>query len=43
MLLEQFSGSQAAFETTFIVIGGYWKAGKSFLKRVTRRIFTINN
>jgi hypothetical protein len=33
--LEQFSGSQEAFGTTFRVIGGYRKAGTSFLKKVT--------
>jgi hypothetical protein len=40
-VLEQFSGSQAAFGTTFKVTGGYRKGGKSFLKTVIRRIFTI--
>jgi hypothetical protein len=34
----QFSESQAAFGTTFIVIGGFRKAGASPLKRVTERI-----
>jgi hypothetical protein len=38
-LLEQFSGSQSAFGTTFRVTGGYLKAGTSFLKRVTETIF----
>jgi hypothetical protein len=40
-VLEQFSGSQAAFGTTFRVTGGYRKAGTSFLRRVIGRIFTI--
>jgi hypothetical protein len=40
-LLEQFSGSQAAFGTTFRVTGGYRKAGTSFLKRGIGRIFRI--
>jgi hypothetical protein len=39
-LSEQFSVSQAAFGTTFRVTGGYRKAGTSFMKRVTGRIFT---
>jgi hypothetical protein len=33
-LSEQFSGSQAAFETIVRAIGGYQKAGTSSLKRV---------
>ncbi len=41
-ILEQFSGSQAAFGTTFRVAGGYRKAGTSFLKRVIGRIFAIS-
>jgi hypothetical protein len=40
--MDQFSLSQATFGTTFKVIGGYLKAGKSFLKRVLGRIFTIS-
>jgi hypothetical protein len=40
-LSEQFSGSQAAFGTTFRVTGGYRKAGTSLLKKFTGRIFTI--
>ncbi len=39
-LSEQFSGSQAAFGTTFRVTGGYRKARTTFLKRVTWIIFT---
>jgi hypothetical protein len=35
------SGLQGVFGTTFIVTGSYWKAGVSFLKRVTGRIFAI--
>jgi hypothetical protein len=42
-LSEQFSGSQAAFGTTFRVTGGYRKAGTSSLKRATGRIFTISS
>jgi hypothetical protein len=39
---EQFiSRSKAVFETTFRVTVGYPKAGKSFMKRVTGRIFTV--
>jgi hypothetical protein len=34
-LSEQFSGSQAAFGTTFRVTGEYWKAGTSSIQRVT--------
>jgi hypothetical protein len=42
-LSEKFSESQVAFGTTFRVKdGGYQKAGTSFLKRVTGRIFTIS-
>jgi hypothetical protein len=37
-LSEQFSGSQAAFETTFKITGDYRKAGKSFLKKLLGRI-----
>ena len=37
----QFSGSQAAFGTSFTVIGGNRKAEISFMKRVTERIFTV--
>jgi hypothetical protein len=33
--LEQFSGSQAGYGTTFRDTGGYQKAGTSSLKRVT--------
>ncbi len=33
--LEQFSGSEAAFRTTFRVTGGYRKAGTSSVRRVT--------
>jgi hypothetical protein len=49
-LLEQFQdrscsesllGSQVAFGTTFKVKGGYRKAGTSFVKKVTGKIFTI--
>ncbi len=40
-LSEKFSGSQAAFGTTFRVTRGSRKAGTSTLKRVTGRIFTI--
>jgi hypothetical protein len=40
-LFEQFSESQAAFQTTFRVTGGYLKAGTSFLKRVTGKIFKL--
>ncbi len=36
---EQFSESQADLGTLFRVTGGFLKAGKSFLKRVTGRIF----
>jgi hypothetical protein len=38
-LSEQFSESQMAFRTTFIVTSGYLKTGTSFLKRVTGSIF----
>jgi hypothetical protein len=38
-LSEQFSESQMAFGTTFIVTSGYLKTGTSFLKRVTGRFF----
>jgi hypothetical protein len=41
-LLEQFSGSQAAFGTTFRVTGGYEKARTSCLKKVIGGIFTIS-
>jgi hypothetical protein len=36
------SESQVGFGTTFKGTGGYQKAGKSFLKRVTGRNFTIS-
>jgi hypothetical protein len=38
--IEQFSGSQAVYRTTFKDTGGYQKAGTSSLKRVTGRNFT---
>jgi hypothetical protein len=41
-LSEQFSGSQMAFGATFKVADGCRKARTSFLKRVTKRIFTIS-
>ncbi len=41
-LSEQFSESQASFGTTFKGTGSYQKAGKSSLKRVTGRNFTIS-
>jgi hypothetical protein len=41
-LLEQFSGSQAAFRTTVRVTCGYQKEGTNFLRRVTRKTFTIS-
>jgi hypothetical protein len=37
-LSEQFSGSEAAYGTTFRDTGGYQEARTSSLKRVTRRI-----
>jgi hypothetical protein len=40
-LAEKFSGSQADFETTFRITGGYQKAGTNFLMRVTGMVFTI--
>ncbi len=40
-LWEQFSGTQAAFGTTFRDTSGFQKAGTSSLKRVTGRFFTI--
>jgi hypothetical protein len=39
-LSESFSGSQAAFGTTFRFTGGFWKPGTHFLWRVTGKIFT---
>ncbi len=41
-LIGQFSGSQAGYGTTFRDKGGYQKAGKSSLKRVTGMKFTIS-
>jgi hypothetical protein len=41
-LLEQFSGSQAGYGTTFWDTGGSQKARTSSLKRVTGRNFTIS-
>jgi hypothetical protein len=41
-LSEQFSESQAGFGTTFKGTGGYQKARKSSLKRVTGRNFTFS-
>jgi hypothetical protein len=41
-LAKQFSGSQAGNGTTFRDTGGYQEAGKSSLKRVTGRTFTIS-
>jgi hypothetical protein len=41
-LASEFLGLQAAFGKTFSVTCSYWKAGASFLKRVTGRIFTIS-
>ncbi len=41
-LSEQFSKSQAAFTPSFRVTGGYRKAGTSFLKIVTGRVFTVS-
>jgi hypothetical protein len=37
-LLEQFSGSQAAYGTIFRVLGSYPKHRTIFLKRVSERI-----
>jgi hypothetical protein len=42
LFTEQFSGSWAAFGTTFRITGGYQKAGTSSLKRVTERILAIS-
>ncbi len=41
-LLEQFSGSKAAFGTTFKVTSGYRNARTGFLNRFTRRILIIS-
>jgi hypothetical protein len=41
-LSEHFSGSHAAFGSTFRVTGGYQKAGTNFLKWVTGKIFTTS-
>jgi hypothetical protein len=40
-LLEQCSGSQAAFKATFRITGGYRKARRSFLTGLLEGIFTI--
>jgi hypothetical protein len=42
LLLEQFSGLESAFGTTFRVTGGYLEAGTSFLRRFTGTIFKIS-
>jgi len=41
-LLEQFSGSKAAFGTNFKVTSGYRNAWTGFLNRFTRRILIIS-
>jgi len=42
-LSEQFSGSQVAFKTTFVVIGGYQKAGTEMLMGLSEQSLELVN